>query len=90
MTGGTANLKGIVEYAKQPLGVAARVGKVKGLGGMNESVDGPQFAVVAGLMLLDSEQGPVSTPRQKKHDISKNSLVQGVMSVFSKAFGKVK
>ena len=90
LTGGTANLKGIVEYAKQTLGVAARVGKVKGFGGMNESVDGPQFAVVAGLVLLDSERGPVSAPRQKKHDISKNSLVQGVMSVLSKAFGKVK
>jgi len=55
LTGGGAQLKHIVEYAKQSLGVAARLGKASGYGGVAEDIDTPQFASVVGLMLIDSE-----------------------------------
>jgi len=55
LTGGGAQLKHIVEYAKQSLGVAARLGKASGYGGVAEDIDKPQFASVVGLMLIDSE-----------------------------------
>lgn len=55
LTGGSANIKGINNYAKEALGLAARVGKSAGYGGVAENIEAPQFATAVGLMLLDSE-----------------------------------
>lgn len=89
LTGGTAQLKGVVEYTKQALGVAARVGKPAGFGGVAESIEGPQFAVAAGLMLLDSERTPAVKTRSRNKPTGGGAL-KSVTSVFSKAFGKIK
>lgn len=89
LVGGTAQLKGIVEYAKQALGVAARVGKPQGIGGMADAIEGPQFAVATGLMLLDSERAPMTPPKHKKHT-SGGGMLTNVITMLSKAFGKVK
>lgn len=53
LVGGTANLKGIAEYAKRSLGLAARVGKPTGYGGVVEEVAVPEFVAAVGLMLTD-------------------------------------
>ncbi|MDB5186925.1 MAG: ftsA [Candidatus Saccharibacteria bacterium] len=53
LTGGTANLKGIAQYAKEKLGLAARIGKSAGYGGVAENIDQPEFATAVGLMLVD-------------------------------------
>jgi cell division protein FtsA len=55
LTGGTAQLKGIVDYAKEALGLAARVGVPSGYGGVADDIDKPQFATAIGLMLFDAE-----------------------------------
>ena len=55
LTGGTAQLKGIADYAKTALGLAARVGIATGFGGVADGIDKPQFATAIGLMLMDSE-----------------------------------
>lgn len=57
LTGGGARLKGIVDYTKETLGLAVRVGAAKGYGGVAEHIDEPQFATAAGLMLADAEGG---------------------------------
>lgn len=57
LTGGTANLKGIAQYAKEKLGLAARIGKTSGYGGVAENIDQPQFATAVGLMLVDLHGG---------------------------------
>jgi cell division protein FtsA len=57
LTGGGAKLKHIADYAKQTLGLAARVGKPTGYGGVAEDVESPSFASVVGLMLIDAEGG---------------------------------
>lgn len=62
LTGGTAKMKNVVDYTKQTLGLAARLGTPKGYGGVAEHMDEPQFATAVGLMLIDSE----SAPRRKK------------------------
>lgn len=54
LVGGGAKLKGIVDYAKESLGLAVRVGSAKGYGGVAEHLDEPQFAAAAGLMLIDA------------------------------------
>jgi cell division protein FtsA len=55
LVGGTACLKGIAEYAKEALGLATKIGKSSGYGGVAENIDQPQFAVAIGLMLIDAE-----------------------------------
>lgn len=57
LTGGTANIKGIAEWAKEKLGLAVRVGKARGFGGVAENIEAPEFAAVVGLMLIDSQGG---------------------------------
>lgn len=54
LTGGGAKLKGMVEYSKESLGLAVRIGSAKGYGGVAEHLDEPQFAAAAGLMLIDT------------------------------------
>jgi cell division protein FtsA len=88
LIGGTAKLKGIAEYAKQALGVAARVGKSAGYGGVAESIGEPQYAVAVGLMLLDSE-GFHGTVHSEKPALG-SSVLSGVGAAFSKLFGKSK
>lgn len=55
LTGGGAKLKQIVEYTKESLGLAARLGAAKGYAGVAEHLDEPQYATAVGLMLLDIE-----------------------------------
>jgi len=55
LTGGTANLKHIADYAKTALGLAARVGKSEGYGGVSEDAEKPEFTAAIGLMMIDSE-----------------------------------
>jgi cell division protein FtsA len=55
LTGGSAKLKGIEGYAKGILGLAVRVGKSSGYGGVVEHIEEPQFATAVGLMLMDAE-----------------------------------
>lgn len=55
LTGGTANLRAIADYAKMKLELAARVGKSSGYGGVAENIEEPQFATVVGLMLADAQ-----------------------------------
>ncbi len=61
LTGGTARIKGIAEYAKSQLGLAVRVGKPSGFGGVADHIDEPQFAAAVGLMLIDAEASPRQT-----------------------------
>lgn len=60
LTGGGAKLKGVAEYAKQHLGLAARVGKATGFAGVAENIEEPQFAAVVGLMLADAQSNDLT------------------------------
>lgn len=57
LAGGGANVRGIVDFAKEQLGVAARVGKPTGYGGVSEQVETPEYAAAIGLMLIDEQGG---------------------------------
>lgn len=89
ITGGTASLKGIGDYAKEALQLSARVGKPSGFGGVSEQVEKPDFATAVGLMLLDLESAPGSGGVQAKQEDSSVSgvfsgLSNGVKGLFSK------
>ena len=81
LTGGTANLKGIAEYAKSQLGVAVRVGKPHGFGGVADEIDKPHFAAAVGLMLVDAE---TATVRPHGGSTSKKSggFIKSLLSKF--------
>jgi cell division protein FtsA len=68
ITGGTAQLKGIVEYAKNALGLAVRIGVPSGYGGVSDGIDRPQFATALGLMLIDSESSNSAKHGNKSKD----------------------
>lgn len=87
LTGGTAKLNHIAEYAKKSLKLAAKVGVPSGFGGVVDEVNGPEYATAIGLMLIDSEFA-IST---KKHiRKQKKKSVSGGVSVISKFFNKFK
>ncbi|HJP81781.1 MAG TPA: cell division protein FtsA [Candidatus Saccharimonadales bacterium] len=87
LTGGTAKLKGIAEYTKEKLGLAARIGKSSGYGGVVEHVDEPQFASAIGLMLIDSDGGGRVQHAQK---LSSGAAVKQATGFISKFMGRFK
>src|SRR5680860_219426 len=85
LTGGTAELKGIAEYAKEALGLAARIGVSSGYGGVADNIDKPEFATVLGLMLIEAEIAGVSKRGSKSR--GKSGLSNGA-GMLSKFFGR--
>lgn len=51
--GGTANLPGIAEFAREQLQLPARVGRIQNISGLVDTVEGPAYCSVVGLMMLD-------------------------------------
>jgi cell division protein FtsA len=53
ITGGTAKLRGIDEFAREKMQLPARIAKLENIGGLVDTVEDQSFTVVVGLMLLD-------------------------------------
>jgi len=66
LVGGGSKLKHVAEYAKESLGLAARLGTPSGFGGVADDIDKSEFATAIGLMLIDAEQASHSKPRGGK------------------------
>ena len=86
LTGGTAQLKGIVDYAKEYLGLAARVGKTAGYGGVADNIEKPQFATAVGLMLIDSD----AHSKHAAHGSKKPRSVSGAGNAVAKFLARFK
>ena len=82
LTGGSAKMKGMAEYAKEKLGLAARIGKAAGYGGVAEHVDEPQFATAVGLMLIDTQGGGRQYQPQKASGSGTMKQATGFISKF--------
>ena len=82
LVGGGAKVKGIVEFAKSQLNVAARVGEPTGYSGMTDEVKGPEFSAAVGLMLNDSMGASQVAARDGKHGVKKTGGF--LKSIFSK------
>ncbi|MCA9325038.1 cell division protein FtsA, partial [Candidatus Saccharibacteria bacterium] len=87
LVGGGANLKNIVEYTKDTLGLAVRLGKASGLGGVAEHMDEPQFAVATGLMLIDAEG---ARNRVSKNGSRTKNAAGQASGVLKRWFGRLK
>lgn len=53
LTGGTARLPGMADFAKDKLQLPARIGHLQNIGGLVDTVEGSDYCTVVGLMLLD-------------------------------------
>lgn len=84
LTGGGAQLKHIVEYAKQSLGLAARIGRPSGYGGVADNIEHPAYATAIGLMLIDAERTPQRSSGKKPSLNIKGA--QGAVSKFLARF----
>lgn len=60
IVGGVAKLPGIAEFATEKLQLAARVGKLSGIGGLADTVSDVSYTTPVGLMLLDMYLAPQS------------------------------
>lgn len=67
LVGGGAKVKGLVEFAKNQLGVAAKIGIPTGYAGVSDEVNGPEFATAVGLMLMDG----TTSQQQARHKANK-------------------
>lgn len=84
LVGGGAKLKHMAEYAKETLGLAARLGQPAGFGGVADDIDKSEFATAIGLMLLDGETVHRDKPRSghKIKTPSAKDLKGGVSKIF--------
>lgn len=89
LVGGTSKMKSIAEYAKGQLGLAVRVGKPTGYGGVADHIDEPQFAAAVGLMLIDAE-GARTTAHRESHKHQTGALAQKANGILSGILGKLK
>lgn len=88
LTGGTAQLKDIASYAKEALGLAARIGKTSGYGGVADDIEKPQFATAVGLMLIDGEGTDITNQSHKKK--TGGSTISTAASMISRFMGRFK
>lgn len=88
LTGGTANIKGIAEYAKSQLGLAARIGKASGYAGVADNIETPQFATAIGLMLIDAES--TSAHGSKKSGVSGKQLMSQTSGILARFLARFK
>ena len=69
LVGGGAKIKGLIEFAKEHLGVAAKIGIPTGYAGVSEEVKGSEFATAVGLMLMDG----MMPQQQSRQAVTKSS-----------------
>lgn len=85
LTGGGANTKGLVDFTKEQLGVAARLGKPSEYGGASNEIKGPEFSAAAGLMLIDAASGVsyAKSPQNTKKAAEKaGGFLRGIFAKF--------
>lgn len=85
LTGGTSELNGLVEYAKESLGLAVRIGVISGYGGVYDGIDKPHFATAIGLMLIDAESGGAL---KNNHQTKGKNALNGGINIFAKIMGR--
>jgi cell division protein FtsA len=86
IVGGSSALPGLAEFAKEKLQLPARIGKVRGLAGLVDTVDTPAFATAAGLMLLDILLTPFVAEQPQGNAFNPGA----VTSTLGRLWGKIK
>lgn len=84
LTGGTAKLPGLDEFAKEKLQLPARLGKLENIGGLADTVEDQTYTTVVGLMLLDMLLLPSLPPQTGRSTDQAKALLGGFLGRFKK------
>lgn len=84
LVGGTANLPGLADFAKQHLELAARVGKLQPLAGLMDTVQGPAYSSAVGLMLLDMLLGAPAEGTSQGNRTNVTGIIDGFIQRFKR------
>jgi cell division protein FtsA len=82
LTGGTAKLPGLDEFAREKLQLPARIGKLHNIGGLVDTVEDQTFTTVVGLMLLDMLLLPALPPVHGKSTQQARAFMDGLFGRF--------
>ncbi len=88
IVGGSAALPGLAEFAREKLQLPARIGKIRGLEGLVDTVDDPAFATATGLMMLDILLSPYLAAQQGAHEGAE--LITGSLGSIKNFFKRFK
>lgn len=90
LTGGGAKMRDIDLFAKKVLESAVNIGVPRGLGGVAESIEKPEFATAVGLAMFAAENAelPSSTGKKPKKSIKKQSSSPNSLGFIKKIFNK--
>lgn len=84
LTGGTSKIPGIAEFAKDKMELAARIGKLEPIGGLQDTVAEPAFFTAVGLMILDMLLLPSSGHASGEPNKGAFGLVEGLLKRFKR------
>lgn len=87
LAGGTANMRGLIEYAREALSLPARIASFDGAEAVPDSARDPSYMAALGLMLMDTAQTPPTTGKSGKRAASDaagkaGGMLAGLMKKF--------
>ena len=65
--GGGARLPGLDKFAKDKLELPTKIGRIKGVAGLIDAVDSPEFVTATGVMMLDMLLGGAAPDSKQAH-----------------------
>ena len=86
LVGGAAKVKGLVEFTKDQLNVAARLGQPTGYSGISDEVKGTEFSAAVGLMLIDA----MGTPQHIKSSAAARDVTKKASGFLKNIFARFK
>lgn len=89
LTGGGANMRDLDLFAKQALEASVKIGIPKGLGGVADKIEKPEYAAAVGLALLAVDEADSDpTPKSTKKSSKAPKLGAGPLGFLKKLFSK--
>lgn len=82
LTGGTAKLPGLADFAKEKLQLAARIGKLQPIAGLADAVEDSSYATVVGLMQLDMLLLPEQQASHANRGADAMGMLDGILRRF--------
>ena len=84
LVGGTSKIPGIAEFTKEKLQIAARVGKLQTIGGLQDTVEDPAYYTAVGLVILDMLLAPQNDSMINGQNSGVFGMVEGLFKRFKR------
>lgn len=84
LVGGSAAIPGLAEFAREKLQLPVRIGTIRGLEGLVDTVNRPSFATATGLMMLDILLAPYNGAIAEESKVLGGSFTKSIKRMFGK------